>query len=88
MWYGNGMGGWGLALMMIGNVLFWAVIILGVIALIRYLTRGDMAARTTAARPTPEQLLAERFARGEIDEQEYQSRRDTLIREFRTRAEP
>ena len=24
MWYGNGMGGWGFALMMVGNVLFWA----------------------------------------------------------------
>jgi putative membrane protein len=28
--------------------------------------------------PTPEQLLAERFARGEIDEDEYRRRLDTL----------
>ena len=41
MWYGNGMGGWGLALMMVGNVLFWAVVILGGVALIRYLAAGN-----------------------------------------------
>ncbi len=41
MWYGNGMGGWGFALMMVGNVLFWAVVILGAVALIRYLAAGN-----------------------------------------------
>ena len=39
-WYGNGISGWGMALMMIGNVLFWAVIIVGAVVLIRYLTVG------------------------------------------------
>jgi putative membrane protein len=52
---------------MIGPVLFWAAIILGVIALIRHLTAG--ARRAAGVRPAPDQLLAERFARGEIDEQ-------------------
>ena len=76
-WYGNGISGWGMALMMIGDVLLWAVLILAGVALIRYLTAGNrtMEFRT---RPTPEQLLAERFARGEIDEQEYHQRLDTL----------
>ena len=37
-WYGNGISGWGMALMMMGNVLFWALIILAGVALIRYLT--------------------------------------------------
>ena len=40
-WYGNGISGWGMALMMIGNVLFWALIILAGVALIRYLTAGN-----------------------------------------------
>lgn len=88
MWYGNDMGGWGFALAIVGNVLFWAVIILGAIALVRYLTRSDRATTTVHTRPTPEQLLAERFARGEIDEQEYRNRLDTLSHEFRTRVEP
>jgi putative membrane protein len=34
--------------------------------------------RSTTSRSTPEQMLAERFARGEIDEQEYHQRLDTL----------
>jgi len=85
-WYGNGISGWVMALMMIGNVLFWAVIILGGVALVRYLM-GDRSTVATDARPTPEQLLAERFARGEIDEQEYRRRLDTLTHEYRARVE-
>ncbi|MFC5996307.1 SHOCT domain-containing protein [Pseudonocardia hispaniensis] len=75
-WYGPGMSGWGYALMTISMVLFWALIIVGVVALVRYLARGDRPA--PAPRPTAEQLLAERFARGELTEQEYRDRLDTL----------
>jgi putative membrane protein len=75
-WYGPGLGGWGFALMTVGQVLFWALIILGLIAIVRYLrTAGD---RPAQARPTPEELLADRFARGEIDEEDYQHRLDML----------
>jgi putative membrane protein len=75
-WYGAGMNGWGYALMTISMVvLFWALAIFGVVALVRFLTRDDQH-RTT--RSTPEQLLADRFARGDIDEQEYQHRLDVL----------
>ncbi len=74
-WYGSGTNGVGYALMTLSMVLFWALVILGVVALVRYLARND---RPTAARPTPEQMLAERFARGEIDEQEYHQRLDVL----------
>lgn len=74
-WYGNGMSGWGYALMTVSMVLFWGLVIFGVVALIRYLARASQRPQdTTAPPPTPEQLLAERFARGEIDEQEYHSR--------------
>jgi putative membrane protein len=52
-------------------VLFWGIVILGIIGLVRYLTSGD---RSTASRSTPEYVLAQRFARGEIDEQEYRQR--------------
>ncbi|MGH3780368.1 MAG: SHOCT domain-containing protein [Pseudonocardiaceae bacterium] len=63
-WYGSGMSSWGYVLMTLSMVLFWALVIFGVVALIRFLASND---RPTASRPTPEQLLAERFARGEID---------------------
>jgi putative membrane protein len=84
-WYGNGMGGWGYALMMVGNVLFWGLIIFGVVAVVRYLARGD---RAVGPRLTPEQLLAERFARGEIDEEEYRQRLTILRHGPRPRVEP
>lgn len=83
-WSDYDMSGWGYAGMVIGMVLFWALIIVGVIALVRY-TAGPSPARTITEPPrysdyyeTPEQLLAARFARGEIDETEYRQRLDVL----------
>jgi putative membrane protein len=77
-WYGNGMSGWGYALMIVSTVVFWAVLIAGGIALFRYLNRTPVNRNSGETRPTPEQLLGERFARGEIDEEEYRQRLDTL----------
>jgi putative membrane protein len=74
-WYGYGMNGWGYALMTISMVLFWGLVIFGVVALVRYLARGDLP---TTTRLTPEQLLADQFASGEIDEHEYHHRLDVL----------
>ncbi|MBL8926549.1 MAG: SHOCT domain-containing protein [Pseudonocardia sp.] len=46
------------------------------VALLRYLGRRGSA----APRPRAENLLAERFARGDITEQEYRDRLDVLRR--------
>lgn len=73
-WYGDHMSGWGWALMTIGTIAFWALLITGIVLLVRYIGRSGQAAATR----TPEQLLAERFARGEIDEGEYRDRLATL----------
>jgi putative membrane protein len=74
-WYGNGMDGWGYTLMTVSVLLFWGLVVYGVIALVRHAGRQD---RSMGARPTPEQVLAERFAHGQIDEQEYRQRLDVL----------
>jgi putative membrane protein len=74
-WYGNGVNGWGYALMAVGMVVFWGLLILAVVALVRYPGR---AAQSTAPRLDAEQVLAERFARGDIDEPEYRQRLDVL----------
>ena len=74
-WYGPGMTGWGYALMTISMVVFWALVIFGVVALVRFFARADQPPTT---RSTPEQLLADRFARGDIDEHEYHQRLDVL----------
>jgi len=76
-WFDHDMSGWGYAGMVIGMVLFWALIIVGIIALIRFST-GATKTRSLPQLPpyseSPEQVLAARFARGEIDEAEYQQR--------------
>jgi len=94
-WYGSGMGGWGYGLMIVSMVLFWGLIVAGVVALVRYLGRPGQRTGSgpgpgyggrgpgdswpgrgdhRSAAGTPEDLLAERFARGEIDEDEYRRR--------------
>ena len=77
-WYGHGIGGWGYALTAISMVLFWGAVIYGIVALIRYTRRDSPHGREPARPPAPERLLAERFARGEIDEDEYQQRLTSL----------
>jgi putative membrane protein len=77
--YGEGPGLWGYLLTTVSMILFWALIIIAIIALVRYLRHGNQ--RTPVAQPqqsSPEQLLAERFARGEIDEPEYRHRLEVL----------
>ena len=78
--YGNGMGGWGYALMTISMILFWGAVIYGIVALVRYAHRDGPQRGEPAGPPAPEpeRLLAERFARGEIDEDEYHQRLTSL----------
>ncbi len=76
-WYGDHMSGWGWGLMTVSMLLFWGLAIAGVVLIVRHLRRDQRP----ASHPTgsaAEQLLAERFARGEIDEQEYRHRLDIL----------
>ena len=58
----------------------YAVVIGGGIALVRYLagTRYHHPSSCASGRAAAEQILAERFARGEIDDDEYRQRRELL----------
>lgn len=87
MWCGYGMGGAYWPLMGITMILFWGLIIAGVVALVRYLGRTGRpdhpgGAGPAAGRPQAREILDERFARGEIDAEEYRQRLD-LLRESR-----
>jgi putative membrane protein len=76
-WYDHNMGWWGWAGMGIGMVLFWALLIAGIVALVAYISgdRQDRQIRPdTAPTASPEQVLAARFAHGEINETEYRDR--------------
>ncbi len=76
-WYGNGMNGWGYPMMWFTSALFATLVIVGVVLLVRYAARTG---RSTYPRPLvgPEQLLAQRYARGELDDDEYQHRLTVL----------
>jgi putative membrane protein len=80
MYYGPGASGWGYLLMTMNMVLFWGLIIAGIVALVRYLNRSTHPRPADSGSPgQAEAILAERFGRGEIDEEEYQ-RRVTVLR--------
>lgn len=74
-WTGGGMPGWGHAIVLVGTGLFWLTIV-GVVVAALWLPRRDP--RPGPGRD-PRELLAERFARGEIDEVEYRSRLEVLV---------
>jgi putative membrane protein len=74
MWGWQGWSWWGWLGMSFGMLAFWGLVIWGIVAIFR----GWGGSSTRRERPDPEQILAERFAAGEIDEDEYQQRLRTL----------
>jgi putative membrane protein len=73
LWYGN--DGSSYLPMIFGMLVFWGLIVAGAILLIRQPDRRARAAGgMVPAHRTAQQILAERFARGEIDESEFTAR--------------
>jgi len=73
IWYDHAWSWWGWLLMTVGMLAFWGLVIWGVVTVAR---GGIRESGTTASGPasSPQQILAERFARGEIDEDDYRQR--------------
>ncbi len=84
MWNGGGWGWGGWILMTLVMVLFWAAVITAIVLAIRYLSGGASHRNQASAGSArgAEDVLAERFARGEIDDDEFR-RRLTALREHR-----
>ena len=75
MWgYGTGWGSW--LLMTVVMVAFWAVVVFAIVALFRGPVRPDP--RTADGSEPAQRILNERFARGEIDAEEYRTRQSLL----------
>lgn len=70
MYWGNGDWSWTAWMAMsISMVLFWGLIVWAMFSLLR---------NGTSQERTPLQILDERFAHGDIDEEEYRRRREAL----------
>lgn len=85
-WYGHGPGGWFIALMVVGTAAFLILLLLGVFLLARRTGEGGAPSGGTERRwagraDSPrraEEILAERYAHGDIDDEEYRRRSETL----------
>jgi putative membrane protein len=69
MYYGPGMG-WGMTFMIIGNLLFWGFLIFVAVLVARYVRQGQIGT-SQSAEVSAQQIAAQRFAQGEITEEEY-----------------
>lgn len=90
-----GPGGWGYGPMMgyggwggggigwIFMILFWVVIIAAIVALVKWFAVGSPHAHTHPLAPpekTPLDILKERYARGEIEREEFEQKRQDLAK--------
>jgi putative membrane protein len=71
-----GWGGW--VAMGFALVIFWALVITGIVLLVRSLGHRHEVAAGPLGRTAAMRILDERFARGEIDADEYGRRRQLL----------
>jgi putative membrane protein len=73
---GGGTGSWlGMAVVML---LSWVVLATLTYAVVRALLAGELPGPDR--RPLPEELLDQRLARGDIDPEDYQRRKDLLVK--------
>jgi putative membrane protein len=75
MWYSEGQPGWGgWTLMLVSMLILWGLLIWGIGSVLRPGPGGDKISPDRS----PEQLLAHRFAAGEIDADAYRRGLDVL----------
>jgi len=75
-WYHDGVGWGGWMVMTLSMLLFWGVVVFVLVALFRSASSPGSADRYGPRDPM--EILDERFARGEIDADEYHARREVL----------
>ena len=75
-WYDNGMGAGGWIFMIAAMTIFWSLVILAGVMIFR----GNSGRRGGPGGQGPRalEILDDRFARGEIDREEYEGRKSAL----------
>lgn len=79
-YWGNWMWGWSLV-GMLWMILFWGLIIGGIVLLVRWIADGAGRRRTDgggAPEETPLDILKKRYARGEISKEEFERMKEDL----------
>ena len=72
-------GGWMPGFGWVFMLLFWALLILGIFAIIKWLA-GEASNRGAPAQKNALQILEERYARGEIEREEFEQKKRDLSR--------
>ena len=63
----------------LGMLLFWGLVIAGVVLAVRWLVAGHSSTSATSADGKPAlEILRERYAKGEIDQNEYEQKKRDL----------
>ena len=92
MYYGySHMSAWGWFLMTATMLAFWGILIAAVVLVVRYVRPGASDSSAIQKNPvseSPEELLARRYANGDIDTEEYQTRMSALRQSRHSPAQP
>ena len=76
-YYGMMGGGWGMLFMIISMILFWGLIIGGIILLVRFI----FPSVSSGMKPSQDalEILKQRYARGEIEKEEFDAKKRDLL---------
>lgn len=70
-------GGWGMGFGGLFMILFWILVIVGIVVLVKWLVDQSSTAKGLRDK-SPLDILRERYARGEINREEYEQKRRDL----------
>ncbi|UCD36014.1 MAG: SHOCT domain-containing protein [Nitrospiraceae bacterium] len=68
--------GWGMGFGWVSMIVFWVLVVLGIVSVIKMIAGG---AHKTEKPETAMDVLKKRYARGEIDREEFEQKKKDLI---------